>query len=152
MVNLSNMGEKLLCLMGKDIQDSRETVSNLFGPYLIDLLLKIWDIYEKCSKSVNFWARKMFFFFKWVRISPEIDWYHYQGASPAPTCIVRHQTMTKTSTRWSVTLEPSVPASAWNRVSPQRYISRDVRNTRADFQMVDVQLLSFNGHYKVLKN
>ena len=25
----------------------------------------------------------MFFFFKWVRISPEIDWYHYQGASPA---------------------------------------------------------------------
>ena len=25
----------------------------------------------------------MFFFFKWVRISSEIDWYHYQGASPA---------------------------------------------------------------------
>ena len=50
----------------------------------------------------------MFFFFKWVRISPEIDWYHYQGASPAPTCIVWHQTMTKTATRWSVTSEPSV--------------------------------------------
>ena len=32
----------------------------------------------------------MFFFFKWVRISPEIDWYHYQGASTAPTCIVCH--------------------------------------------------------------
>ena len=31
----------------------------------------------------------MFFFFKWVRISPEIDWYHYQGASPALKCIVR---------------------------------------------------------------
>ena len=37
------------------------------------------------------------------------DWYHYQGASPAPTCIVRHQAMTKTPTRWSVTSEPSVP-------------------------------------------
>ena len=49
----------------------------------------------KCSNMVNFWARKMLFFFKWVRISPEIDWYHYQGASPAPTCVVRHQTMTK---------------------------------------------------------
>ena len=24
----------------------------------------------------------MLFFFKWVRISPEIDWCHYQGASP----------------------------------------------------------------------
>ena len=46
-----------------------------------------------------FEVEKCFFFFKWVRISPEIDWYHYQGASPAPTCIVRHQTMTKTSTR-----------------------------------------------------
>ena len=48
--------------MVKDIHDSRETVSNIFGPYLRDLLLKIWDIYEKCSNSVNFWARKMFFF------------------------------------------------------------------------------------------
>ena len=25
----------------------------------------------------------MFFFLKWVRILPEIDWYDYQGASPA---------------------------------------------------------------------
>ena len=25
------------------------------------------------------------FFFKWGRISSEIDWYLYQGASPAPT-------------------------------------------------------------------
>ena len=33
---------------------------------------------------------------KWVRISPEIDWYHYQGASIAPTGIVWHQIMTKT--------------------------------------------------------
>ena len=40
----------------------------------------------------------MFFFFKWVRILPEIDWNHHQGASPAPTCIVRHQTMIKPPT------------------------------------------------------
>ena len=58
--------------MVKDIQDSRETVSNLFGPYLRDLLMKIWQIYKKCSNSVNFLARKIFFFFKWVRTSPEI--------------------------------------------------------------------------------
>ena len=44
-------------------------------------------------------ARAKLSFFYWVRISPEIDWCHYQGASPAPTCIVRHQTMTKTPTR-----------------------------------------------------
>ena len=37
----------------------------------------------------------MFFFFKWVRILPEIDWCHYQGANPAPTRIVRHRTMTR---------------------------------------------------------
>ena len=38
-------------------------------------------------------------FFRWVRILPEIDWYHYQGASPAPTCIVPYEL--------SVTSEPS---------------------------------------------
>ena len=41
------------------------------------------------------------FFFKWVRISPEIDWYHYQGASLAPTCILRHQSLISTPTRRS---------------------------------------------------
>ena len=86
--------------------DRCDTISNIFHSYFGDFLMKFWEIYQKCSNSVNFWARKMFFFFKWVRISPEIDWYHYQGASPAPTCIVRHQTMTKTPTRWSVTSEP----------------------------------------------
>ena len=81
------------------------------------LLACIWKIYyckfERFTK--NALTRKMFFFFKWVRISPEIDWYHYQFASPAPTCIVRHQTMTKTPTRWSVTSEPSVPPPPWLR-------------------------------------
>ena len=49
----------------------------------------------------------MFFFFKQVRISPEIDWYHYQGASAAPTRIVRHQTNDTPFLR-SVTSEPTV--------------------------------------------
>ena len=43
------------------------------------------------------------------RISPEINWYYYQGANPAPRCIVLHQTITKTPTRWSITSESSVP-------------------------------------------
>ena len=34
---------------------------------------------------------------------------NFTSASPAPTCIVQHQTLTKTPTRWSVTSEPSVP-------------------------------------------
>ena len=49
-------------MMDKGIYDSYETVSNIFGPHLSDLLMKIWEIYEKCSNSVSFWARKMFFF------------------------------------------------------------------------------------------
>ena len=28
-------------------------------------------------------------FFKWVRISTDVDWYHHQGASPAPTCMLQ---------------------------------------------------------------
>ena len=44
------------------ISNSEWTVSNIFGLFLIDLLLKIWEIYKKCSNPVSFWARKMFFF------------------------------------------------------------------------------------------
>ena len=51
-----------LCLMVKDIHDRHGTISNIFGPYLRDLLLKIWEIYKKLSNSVSFWARKIFFF------------------------------------------------------------------------------------------
>ena len=75
---------KVTMFDSKNIPDSQWPVSNIFGLYLRDLLLKI------------FWARKMFFFFKWVRILPEIDWYHYQGASPSPLCIVRHKILIKT--------------------------------------------------------
>ena len=79
-------------------------------------LFCIWEIFFgkfqifslKCSNLVNFWARKMFFFFKQVRISPEIDWYHFQSANAAPTAIVRHRI--KTNPFWrSVTSEPTVP-------------------------------------------
>ena len=77
----------------------------------------IWEIYswkfERFIKNALtrsiFELEKCSFFFKWVRILPEIDWYHYQAPSPAPTGIVRLQTWTKTPTRWSVTSEPSVP-------------------------------------------
>ena len=59
---IEKMPSKSLCLMVKNIHDSQWTVSNSFGPYLRDLLSKIWQIYRKCSNSVNFWARKMFLF------------------------------------------------------------------------------------------
>ena len=52
----------------------------------------------------------MFFFFKWVRISPEIDWYHYQGASPAPTCPASNND--KDPYELSVKSEPSVGGGA----------------------------------------
>ena len=56
----------------------------------------------KCSNFVNF------LFLKFVRISPEIDWYHYQSVNAAPTAIVQHQI--KTHPFWqSVTSEPTVP-------------------------------------------
>ena len=110
--------------MLKDIHDSHGTVSNLFCQYLSDLQLKIWEIYKKCSNSVKFWAWKMFFFLKWVRILSEIDWIHYQGASPAPMCIVRHQTMTETPTRWNVTSEPSVPSPPFFLFSSVVYFSQ----------------------------
>ena len=55
---------------------------------------------------------KNVFFFKRIRISLEIDWCYYQCACPAPSCIVRHQTMTKTPMRLSVTKESSVGGGA----------------------------------------
>ena len=49
--------------------------------------------FESCSKSVQKCS-----FYKLVKVLPEIDWHHYQGTSPAPTCIVRHQTLIKAPT------------------------------------------------------
>ena len=57
--------------------------------------IKFWEIPKICSNFANFWARKMFFFLKQVRISPEFDWFHYQGHSQALLGIVRHKTNRK---------------------------------------------------------
>ena len=58
--------------------------------------------FERIAKKNALILRSLFelekCFFKWVRISPEIDWYHYKGTIPAPTCIVRHQTLIKSPT------------------------------------------------------
>ena len=51
---LKKIASKLLCLMVKNIHDNQWTVSNIFGPYLRDLPLKIWQLNKKCSNSVNF--------------------------------------------------------------------------------------------------
>ena len=43
------------------------------------------------SKFSIFDVEKISYFFKQVRILPEIDWYHYQDANnAAPTGVVRH--------------------------------------------------------------
>ena len=67
--------------------------------------MKFWEISEICFNFANFWARKMFFFLKQVRIPAEFDWYHYWGPSLALLGIVRH----KTKRNLSVISEPSVP-------------------------------------------
>ena len=45
------MDSIFLCLMAKNIYDSNETVSNIFNPFLRDLLSKISEICEKCSQG-----------------------------------------------------------------------------------------------------
>ena len=92
------IGIKLLCMMVDNTHNSLKAVSNIVWRYL---LLKIWEIYEEYSNWVNFWATK---------VLPFLNGSEFQGASPAPMCIVQHQTLTKTPTRWSVTSEPSVPS------------------------------------------
>ena len=56
------MGLKCLCLMVKDIHDSHGTVSNIFGPYLRDLLLKIWEIYKKNALTLSVFEQEKCFF------------------------------------------------------------------------------------------
>ena len=120
--------------MLNNTHDICDTISNIFCPYLRDLRLKFWEIYYKCSNSVNFWARKMFFFLN----GSEIDWYHYQGASPAPSCIVRHQTMPKT--RLSVTSEPSV--CVWVKVDyicdPCSYCRPIFKNGKQSWKLIEL--------------
>ena len=85
--------------MLNNTHDRRDTVSTNFQPYLRDLLLNFERSSENALTRSFFDLEKCSFFLKWVRILPEIDWYHYQGASSAPTCIVWDQTMTKTPMR-----------------------------------------------------
>ena len=51
----------------------------------------------------------MFFFFKWVRISPETDWYHYQGAKSGTYVNSPTSKIDKDPYELSITSEPSVP-------------------------------------------
>ena len=64
--------------------------SDKVGTNLIQKVLEKW---EKCHRAeyAQCHVQK-----GGIRILLEIDWYHYQGASTAPMCILRHQTMTKT--------------------------------------------------------
>ena len=55
-----------------------KTISKIFVTDFSDFLMKFWEISKKCSNFVNFRAKKMFFFFKQVRISPEKDWFSHQ--------------------------------------------------------------------------
>ena len=58
--------------------------------------MKFWYISEICSNFANFWARKIFFFFKQIRILPEFYWYQYWVPSPALLGIVRQITKRNT--------------------------------------------------------
>ena len=75
--------------MIKNISDIQWTVSNIFRPFLIDILSR-FERFTKNALIRSIFELKNVLFFKWVRISPEMDWYHHQGASLKPMCIVRH--------------------------------------------------------------
>ena len=70
-------------------------------------LFKCYPRYDLCTLYTGLTKEQnLRLFFKQVRISPEIDWYHYQSANAAPTCIVRHLIKTDQFSR-SVTSEPT---------------------------------------------
>ena len=88
------------------IIDDQQTISgslnatiNIKFLVLMHFRLSFYRFPENKLNSVSFWARKMFFFFKWVRISPEIDWYHHQWCFPDkmsydPTFLVKIDILT----------------------------------------------------------
>ena len=107
----NQMEPKLFNLIAKVIIVTPKTFQR-FIFFISEIFFEKFERFSlKCSNFVNFWARKMFFFFKQVRISPEIDWYHYQSANAAPNCIVRHRIKTDQFSR-SVTWEPTVGGGA----------------------------------------
>ena len=94
------------------------------GLYLRDSLLKIWEIYKKCSNSISFWARKMFFFLMGQNFTR--NWLVplsgcYSGTyvhSPA-------QNIDKDTYELSVTSEPSVPPPPIAESSKTRFLGQD---------------------------
>ena len=67
-------------------------------PSLIWFSMIFYGKHKKLFKSAlirSIFEQEEWSFFQWVRISPEINWYHYQNASLAITCIVRHQKLIK---------------------------------------------------------
>ena len=62
---------------------------------------------EYCSNLVNIWARKIFLFFKQVRISTDIDWFHYETVNAAPTSTLRRWIKTY-QFWWCVISDPDI--------------------------------------------
>ena len=76
-------------------------------------LVHIWEIFywkfgrfTKNALTLSIFELEKCYFFKQVRISPEIDWYHYQSTNAAPMAIVRHR-IKKDRFWWSVMSEPT---------------------------------------------
>ena len=103
------MNPRLFNLIVKIIKDQNisKIYSFLFKFYLRDFQWN-WSFSLNCSNFVNFLARKTFFSFKQVRISSEIDRYHYQSANAEPMAIVQNRIKTDPF-RQVVTSEPTVP-------------------------------------------
>ena len=95
--------------MVKYIHDSHGTVSNIFGLYW-EILYWIFEIFAKNALTQSIFEVEKCSFFTLVRISPEIDWYHYQGASTAPMNNVHSPASNNDRDPYelSVTWEPSV--------------------------------------------
>ena len=89
-----------------------KTISKIFVTDFNDFLMKFWEISKKCSNFVNFWARKMFFFLKQVRISPEKDWcshqYPYGGILPQVAAVFVNFYVSTDMIAWWVSVQCAV--------------------------------------------
>ena len=91
----SQMDPKLFNLIFKIIIVTRKTFQNLCFRFA-RISLKFFKDFLWNPLTLSIFELEKCHFFKWVRISLRIDWYHYQGACPAPLCIVQHETLIKT--------------------------------------------------------
>ena len=106
MWHFSQMDPKLSILIPKVIIVAPKTFQRFIFVFERFSLKNLRDFLWNALTLSIFELEKRFFF-KQVRISPEIDWYHYQSANAAPTGIVWHQK--KTDLFWrSFTSEPTV--------------------------------------------